>query len=360
MKKILLFGAAAMIAASASAAEVVLAETDFTTASGYSFWKSDVTNAEVKDGALVITNEAKTENFWDVQYMVADNFTLVGGTEYTVDVKIKGFSGALHYNFGTWGSNVNGEATVEEANDWQNVVFTVTAKEDTDGTAHLLLQSGDFVGTYSIATVKITYDDGQGGEPVNPGDNKNVLASFYDGNGGTLGGWGADFQNVEEDGKPCIQVTVDSEKENDWNSQMAMDYDFVPGTTYYIDLEVKGTVDGTISSSLQNNQTYAGGGNFTPFNISKEWNKQTIECTATEAGDGLPNRWTANFGKYVGTAWITNVVLYTIDDSGVKTIAPVKVNMTGVYNLNGVKVADELNSSLPKGIYIVNGKKVVR
>lgn len=138
---------------------IVLAETDFTTATSYNFWKSDATNAEIKDGALVITNEAATANFWDVQYMVADNFQLTGGVDYTVAVKIKGFSGNLHYNFGTWGANVNGGATVEEASDWQTVTFVATAKEDTDGTAHLLLQSGDFVGTYSIASVKITYPD---------------------------------------------------------------------------------------------------------------------------------------------------------------------------------------------------------
>lgn len=31
----------------------------------------------------------------------------------------------------------------------------------------------------------------------------------------------------------------------------------------------------------------------------------------------------------------------------------------GVYNLQGVRVADKLGAGLPKGIYIVNGRKVV-
>ena len=358
MKKFLLFAAATVAAVSASAAEAVLAETDFATASSYNFWKSDVTNAEIKDGGLTITNETAAENFWDIQYMVADNFTLVGGTEYTVDVKIKGFSGTLHYNLGTWGSNVGGDASVETSSDWQNVVFKVTAKEDTDGTAHLLLQSGEFVGSYTVASVKITYNEEGGNDtPVEGG--KNILKAFYDGNGATLGGWGGTFENVEEDGKPCIKVTVESELENDWNCQMAMDYDFEPGTTYYIDMEVKGTVDGSIGSGLQNSTTYAGGGNFNPFNITKEWNKQTIECTATAAGDGLPNRWTANFGKYVGSAWITNVVLYTLSEGAVETIAPVKVN-TAVYNLQGVKVADSLDEVAVPGLYISNGKKIIK
>ena len=33
---------------------------------------------------------------------------------------------------------------------------------------------------------------------------------------------------------------------------------------------------------------------------------------------------------------------------------------SGVYSLSGVRVADGLSGSLPKGIYIVNGKKIIR
>ena len=33
---------------------------------------------------------------------------------------------------------------------------------------------------------------------------------------------------------------------------------------------------------------------------------------------------------------------------------------SGVYSLSGVRVADSLSDSLPKGIYIVNGKKIIR
>lgn len=145
---------------------------------------------------------------------------------------------------------------------------------------------------------------------------KEVLKSFYTGEGsGTLGGWGATFDSAaEEDGKPCVKVTVESEQANDWSAQMAFDYDFEPGTTYYLDFEVKGTVEGSITSGLQNSTSYAGGGNFTPFKVTKEWAKQTIECTATAAGDGLPNRWTANFGKYVGSCYITNMTLYVLKE----------------------------------------------
>lgn len=35
------------------------------------------------------------------------------------------------------------------------------------------------------------------------------------------------------------------------------------------------------------------------------------------------------------------------------------VNDNAVYNLQGVRVADEMTTTLPKGIYIVNGRKVI-
>lgn len=359
MKKILLFAAAAMAAASASAAEVVLAETDFTTATSYNFWKSDVTNAEIKDGALVITNAEAAANFWDIQYMVADGFTLVGGTEYTVAVKIKGFSGTLHYNLGTWGSNVNGEAVVEEASDWQNVTFKATAKEDTDGTAHLLLQSGDFVGSYSIETVKITYNDGEDDDT----SSKNVIATMYPGDAKFIA-WGADgvLEAVTEDGKECAKLT-NTEAKNPWDVQFAFDAEggYEIGKTYYIEFDVKGDASDGIGSGFQCTDGYIGCGDMNAFAIAPEWKHVTISGTVTDPGEGKSvQRWVASIGAYVGTFYIANVELYTLEGSGVDavTVAPAVCN--GVYNLQGVKVAETLDEVTVPGLYIANGKKFIK
>ena len=48
------------------------------------------------------------------------------------------------------------------------------------------------------------------------------------------------FENVDEDGKPCLKFTNEEATEYDWNVQMAIDYDFEPGTTYYIGFDIKG------------------------------------------------------------------------------------------------------------------------
>ncbi|MDY5087094.1 MAG: calycin-like domain-containing protein [Alloprevotella sp.] len=59
-----------------------------------------------------------------------------------------------------------------------------------------------------------------------------------------------------------------------------------------------------------------------------------------------------------------NFSLYTIRFAVPDAIATVATDAPsrarGVYTLSGVRVADSLDSSLPRGIYIVNGKKVVK
>ena len=59
-----------------------------------------------------------------------------------------------------------------------------------------------------------------------------------------------------------------------------------------------------------------------------------------------------------------NFSLYTIrfavPDAIGAVVTDVPSRASGVYTLSGVRVADSLDSSLPRGIYIVNGKKVVK
>ena len=59
-----------------------------------------------------------------------------------------------------------------------------------------------------------------------------------------------------------------------------------------------------------------------------------------------------------------NFSLYTIrfavPDAIGTVVTDAQSRASGVYTLSGVRVADSLDSSLPRGIYIVNGKKVVK
>ncbi len=369
-KKLLTLAAvAAMSVSSISAETKVLVETDFSTMSAYSFWKSDAaSDVKIENGALVVGNAEATASFWDLQYMVADNFTVTKDVEYTITAKIKGFKGNLHINLGTWSAAENGGIEVSESTDWQTVTGKIVGKDDTDATAHLLFQSGDFVGTYQIQSVKVTYEAEGGDTPEQPEDPKpeqpgeGVVASWYTGNGATFGGWGgsATFEQTTEDDKPCLAVTNPAESANPWDVQIGIDVNLENAKTYYLAFDVKGTAAEGIAVGIQNSKDYSGKGDFTPFNITEKWNRVVISATVN--GEDA-DRITFNLGKYVGSLYMTNVVLTTTNPAGLDAVevAPV-VNHWTVYNLMGVKVLDTDNEAavndLPNGIYVINGKKI--
>ena len=119
--------------------------------------------------------------------------------------------------------------------------------------------------------------------------------------------------------------------------------------------------EGTITSGLQQTNGYKGCGNFTNFKVTNDWETVTIKCTAQTSENGDANRYVANVGDYVGTLYISNLKLYVLVDGGsaVESIAPVK-SLEGVYNLQGVKVANSFDEVVAPGLYICNGRKVVR
>lgn len=361
MKKMLLCAALFAVAASANAEVIVDAETDFSTMTAYEgFWKADQATVEIKDGALVATN-AEAIDFWAYQYEVINGVTTTEGTVYTLTAVIKsGVAGTLHLNAGTWSENVTPSIELKDNNEWTTYTAEIAGLADLTG-VHVLFQSGDLVGTYAVKSVTLSHN----GEKVQLPTTGNVLLSYYTGNGEAFGGWGAGtIENVEEDGKPCLQFTNETAV-NSWEAQLAIFYDFVPGTKYYIGFDVKGTPAKNIPSGFQCQRNYAGCGDMTPFNITDNWEHVIIYGTPTEVTDdeGLnaPSRWLMSVGKYVGTFYMTNVTVYTESSSAVAGLeAEQKDN--AVYNLMGVKVADKAQGlqNLPKGIYIVNGKKIMR
>lgn len=376
MKKFLLFATVALMATSASATEVVLADTDFSSMSEYSFWKEGEFTAELKDGGLTITNETAKDQFWALQYMVADNMQVSKGTEYSVSIKIKGFSGALHYVMGAWGKDAfSGETKVEGSADWQTVTFKSSSSQDIAEGVHFLLQTGEFVGSYTIASVKITYDSEAGSEtpndPVTPGV-ESVIATMYPGPDNLIG-WGGSKdasdnmiegtqyvgEVVDVDGRQAYKITHEVACTNPWDAQFAFDTDYVPGTTYYFTLDVKGD-PGTITSGFQCTDGWVGCGDVKSFEITPEWTTVKVDGIPTSPDGKLPNRWVANVGSYVGAFYISNMTISTTPDiNAVETISSVQVN-SAVYNLQGVKVADSLDQVAAPGLYITNGKKVIK
>ena len=146
-------------------------------------------------------------------------------------------------------------------------------------------------------------------------ETRNVLAEMYPGSASLIG-WGLESSRevVTEDGRESLKVTNPSAGQS-WEAQIAYDAEFTEGTTYYFTFEVKGDA-GTITSGFQQTNGYAGCGNFSNFEIKPDWNTVTIKGTAGTSDNGDPNRWVAIIGDYVGTFYISNMSLYTLEEGG--------------------------------------------
>lgn len=360
MKKFLASFAAACVALGAMAETFVDYEISYADQTKFPFYVMGY-EPEIVGGVL----KAENPGSW-YQFFIADQIPTTAGKDYTATVRIKASeAGVLPLNMGWgWGEGEVLNSSINVSTEWQDVSATFQGVGGTN--CNLVLQPGGHAGTIEIAWVTVSHSDEAIVIPTpEEGD---VLASYFDGNGATFGGWGATaIDAAEEDGKPCLKIVNDEAKDNDWSSQIAINYDFVPGTTYYLNFDVKGTPFKGISSSFQSERDYKGCGNLNKFDITEEWKNVTIFGEAFDAGSAedpnLPKRWVANFGKLAGTAYITNVRLYTAKTSGVKNVAVADDGRTVVYNLQGVKVLDTTDVSqigkLSKGIYIINGKKVV-
>ncbi|THG53743.1 hypothetical protein E5359_000430 [Bacteroidales bacterium] len=384
MKKTLLsFLTIAAVALQANAADLpttgnVIAE--YYTGNGQTFggWggSSKFENVD-EDGkpCLKFTNEEATEYDWNVQ--MAIDYDFEPGTTYYIGFDIKGtpaegITSAFQAkeNYAGCGNLTNFDITA----DWKHVIiygepFDAGENGVSNPPMRWLANLGKYVGSFYLTNLKIYTEDTTGDDPGTEDPSaKDIVAQYYTGNGQTFGGWGgnAKFDNVDEDGKPCLQFTNPEASENDWSVQMAIDYEFVPGTKYYISFDIKGDAAEGITSGIQAKENYASCGDFNKFNITTDWSAVTIYCEPYDAGEGgvsnPPMRWVANLGKYVGTFYLTNLTIYTEKSSGVEAVAPVENGRTVVFNLHGIKVLDTDNKAevydLPAGIYIVNGKKI--
>ena len=129
---------------------------DWSAASGYSMWGQFPDIATITtDGALTVTTTGTIPNFWELQYMVADGFSVKAGKDYLMRLTLKGSPASenLHYVIGAWGNDLKA-GMLDFTTEWETRDITFTASGDADG-VHMLLQSGDYEGTYSIKKVEL-------------------------------------------------------------------------------------------------------------------------------------------------------------------------------------------------------------
>jgi len=132
---------------------------DWTTAGSYTMWGQfpEAINAKATatgDG-LTVTTTGTIPNFWELQYMVADGISLEEGAEYVMRLEIQGSpnNDNLHFVIGAWGNDIKTGVLDFNANmETRDIKFTTTAAVTG---VHMLLQSGDYAGSYTIKSVAL-------------------------------------------------------------------------------------------------------------------------------------------------------------------------------------------------------------
>ena len=192
---------------SANAKEFVDAEVDFskyTDISEFKFFgwgasESAVARLSIQDGCLHFQSEEATDPTWDCQFHPIGGFTPEVGVVYTLHYKVKG---SINENISLLGLGQTPYGQFPITTEWVEGTFDY---ECTEANGNLLMQCGDYVGSFDIAYLKITHE----GKEERPVQWQNILV-----NGDAEGEFGevACFQtkefgmNLGEDGQPSIHA----------------------------------------------------------------------------------------------------------------------------------------------------------
>lgn len=293
-----LMAAPAVMAEQAATEDVVDYTFDWTSQKAYNMWcadeikkKNDISVS--KEDGLTVKNETVAEHFYDIQYMIGSNVPLLKGTDYSIKIVMKG-SAAGHATvaMGTWGSS----GTRVEFTD-QYATYTLPCTSDYEGNGFILMQSGDFVGTINVKSIQVVHS-----EKATTRYTLDLANVDYTAPGATAaGGWGNGFKSEIVNGACEISH---GETANPWEAQVNFENVFPKGATIKLSMEVKGSVEGSISAGLQNPNGYKGCGEFPEINLTTDYKK--VDVSTMCSGEGA-KRLLLNLGKYAGTVSIKNL-----------------------------------------------------
>ena len=281
---------------------------DCSTLTAYSWTGSpaSVTTEWNKDGAMVITNPAKIDPFYSLQYWMVNGIALKTGQEYTVKIvcKAEGDEDAnIRFKLGDWGGGDQKTFKIPANAGYKEILLNVTPTMDNNG---LMFQHGDFAGKIYWKSVTITHSEAPVMEiPITVGH-----LTFDDDN--NLGGWGMD--NAPKIVNGVCEVGNNAAKANAWNAQVNYEPGFVfeNGVSYHLKMKIKGSVAGSFGGGFQNPDGYKGCGDFPSIKVTTDWKEVDVATTCN--GDNA-KRLLLNIGKYAGTLYIDDFEVYWLKKS---------------------------------------------
>ncbi len=272
--------------------------------------------------ALQVVNGDAVDN-WTLQYIIGDGFPIKKGANYVVRIGINGSSsGNLTCVLGGWdGKDRN--TSLAFTTTQQNVDVTIKDLPVSVASAHVLLQSGAYVGTLTITNVQVfelesvdTYGDA-------------IATSDYT-NGATVGWKSGSAPDPTYDETNGLTIT-NGTKTNYWDHQYSVVAGSVDVSKEYIMLI---TAKGTSAANIHCNFANARDG---IFGVTTDWSTAEVLFGTPDA-----TNWRGvniQTGDYVGTINVKNASLHPVvegrlvevGDAGYSTFSANKaVKMRGV------------------------------
>jgi GH35 family endo-1,4-beta-xylanase len=139
------------------------------------FPEAITTGPHVDGDGLTMATTGSISNFWELQYMVADGFSVKADTKYVMHLTLKGSpaSEKLHYVIGAWGNDIK-TGVLDFNDEWATKDIIFTASDDISG-VHMLLQSGDYAGTYQVKDVTLCEYVSMNSIPLTDEEKKDTL-----------------------------------------------------------------------------------------------------------------------------------------------------------------------------------------
>lgn len=301
-----LMAAPAAMAVQAATEDVVDYTLDWTKQSAYNMWAPDEMKENIsvsEDNGLSVNNKTATDN-WKIQYQLGNNVPLLKGTDYSIEIVMKGsVAGHATVAMGSWGEGNFGTTQSVDFTDQYNT-YTLPYTSAYEGNGFILMQSGEFVGTISVKSIKVVHS-----EKATTRYTLNLANVDYTTADTPAGGWGNGFKS-EIVNNAC--VISHGETTNPWDAQVNFENVYPKGATIKLSMEVKGSDDGSISAGLQNPNGYKGCGEFPAINLTTDYQK--VEVSTLCSGEGA-KRLLLSVGKYAGSVSIKNL---KIEAEGVK------------------------------------------
>lgn len=294
-----LMAAPAVMAEQAATEDVVDYTLDWTKQSAYNMWAPDEMKENIsvsEDNGLSVNNKTATDN-WVIQYQLGNNVPLLKGTDYSIEIVMKGsVAGHATVAMGSWGEGNFGTTQRVDFTD-QYKTYTVSYTSAYEGNGFILMQSGEFVGTISVKSIKVVHSEKATTRYTLNLDNVDYTTA----DATPAGGWGKGFKSEIVD-NAC--VISHGETTNPWDAQVNFENVYPKGATIKLSMDVKGSVEGSISAGLQNPNGYKGCGEFPAINLTTDYQK--VEVSTLCSGEGA-KRLLLSVGKYAGSVSIKNL-----------------------------------------------------